>query len=155
MTSKGAHIEFMKAAIAEATLAAEAGEVPVGAIVVHDGKIISRAHNRVESATDATKHAEILAIQHASEALGAWRLTEASLYVTLEPCPMCIGATLLSRIKNLYFGCYDPRMGAVGSVFDISNHPELPHKVEVFPELLKDECLTLLKDFFKVVRSEH
>jgi len=140
---------FMEQALAEARQAAQLAECPIGAIVVHQGEIIARAHNLVEASQDATQHAEIVALRRASEHLSNWRLTEASLYVTLEPCPMCIGAMLLSRVKQVYFGTYDLRLGAVGSVFDLAQHPGLPHRLEVFPDLLAEESRSLLQDFFQ------
>ncbi len=140
--------DWMNEALAEAETAYKLGEVPVGAVVVYEDRIIARAHNEVEVGTDATLHAEILALRRASAALGKWRLTGASLYVTLEPCPMCIGAILLSRVSKLFFGCYDPRLGAVGSLFDLSQNPALSHKLEVFPELCPEPSSLLLRNFF-------
>lgn len=145
--------EFMREALRQAELAAQAGEVPVGAVVVYDGRIIARAHNEVEKGRDATLHAEILACRRASEALGRWRLDGCALYVTLEPCSMCIGALVLARVPELYFGAWDPRQGAAGSLFDLSSNPFLPHKIEVFPEILKAECEAVLKTFFQACRS--
>ena len=146
------HEYWMEEAIAEAKKAQALNEVPIGAIVVVENKVIARAHNFVESKKDATAHAEILAIQEASRNLNSWRLEEASLFVTLEPCTMCIGAMILARIKNLYFGCYDPRQGAVGSIYDLSAFPALPHAINVYPEVLKDQCLSLLSTFFQSKR---
>lgn len=145
-------MEWMREAIVEAEKAAAAGEVPVGAVLVLDGAIVARAHNRMETGQDCTLHAELQVIREASQRLGRWRLSGASLYVTLEPCPMCIGAIILARIQELYFGAWDPRMGAVGSRFDLSNYPEFPHKVQVYPEVFKEECEGLLKSFFRDVR---
>ena len=146
------HECWMKEAIAEAKKAQALNEVPIGAIVVVENKVIARAHNLVESKKDATAHAEILAIQEASSNLNSWRLKEASLFVTLEPCTMCIGAMILARIKNLYFGCYDPRQGAVGSIYNLSSFPTLPHAINVYPEVLKNQCLSLLSTFFQSKR---
>jgi tRNA(adenine34) deaminase len=143
---------FMQEALKEARRAADAGETPVGAVVVHEGEVVGRGHNLVEQSGKATRHAEIVALEDASVRLGRWRLNDASLYVTLEPCPMCIGAILLARFRTLYFGAYDPRQGAVGSVFDLSNHPGLPNKIEVVPELLAEESRTLLQTFFREKR---
>ena len=146
------HEQFMKIALEQARKAK--GEVPVGAIIVDvDGKIIASAHNQVESKNDCTQHAELLAIKLAAEKRKNWRLDDCSMYVTLEPCTMCIGAILLARISKLYFGCYEPKMGAVGSVYDLSNHSKLPHQVQVFPEILKQECSDLLKGFFSKIRD--
>ena len=144
----------MRQALHEAAQAAGCGEVPVGAVIVAGGKVIGRGRNRMEELRDATKHAEIQAIQEASRKLDNWRLDGAALFVTLEPCSMCIGAILLSRIEELYFGCYDPRQGAVGSLFDLSNHPGMPHAVQVYPEVLAAECSAQLKDFFAGLRND-
>ena len=143
----------MKLALAEARNSK--GEVPIGAVIVDpSGTAISSAYNQVESQHDCTQHAEILAIQAASRKMKNWRLDDCSLYVTLEPCTMCIGAILLSRISKLYFGCYEPKTGAVGSIFDLSNHPKLPRQVQVYPEVLNQECSELLTSFFKTIRKE-
>lgn len=144
----------MNVALDEARLGAAAGEVPVGAVVVHEGRIVAQAHNEVETEHDATLHAEILALRRASAKLGRWRLDDCSLLVTLEPCPMCIGAMVLARVRTLYFGAYDPRLGAVGSLFDLSAHPSFPHKIEVYPGLLADTAQGLLKSFFTECRKE-
>ena len=143
----------MSEALKAAEAASQVGEVPVGAVVVVGGRIVARAHNEVETLGDASAHAELLALQRASKSLGTWRLDEASLVVTLEPCSMCIGAMVLARVKRLYFGCYDPKQGAVGSLFNLADHPELPHQVEVFPELMAEESERLLKDFFAKLRK--
>lgn len=145
---------FMAEALREASRAAEKGEVPVGAVVVLNGRIVSRAHNEVEGGYDPTAHAEVLALRRAAEVLGSWRLDGASLYVTLEPCPMCIGAILLSRVDSVYFGAHDQEQGAVGSVFDLSAHPELPHEVKVFSGVRCEECSEVLKTFFAQRRLE-
>ena len=144
---------WMEEALKEARKARVLGEVPVGAVLVHQGEIVARAHNEVETRRDATRHAEMLVIERASKHRGDWRLSDTTLIVTLEPCPMCLGAMLLSRVANLYFGCYDPRQGAVGSVFDISNHPHLPASISVHREVLADECRKELQDFFKDARD--
>ncbi len=143
----------MGEALREAEAAAACGEVPVGAVVVADGKIIARAHNMVEANRDATLHAEVIAIRKASEVLGSWRLKNVSLYVTLEPCPMCLGAMVLSRLDTLYFGAHDPRLGAAGSCFDLSDFPNWPHSIEVYSGLRADESAELLKGFFENVRK--
>lgn len=144
---------WMRASIEEARCGALLGEVPVGAVLVHEGVVLSRAHNLVETNHDATAHAEILVIREAAKKLSSWRLAECSLVVTLEPCPMCMGAIVLSRISRVYFGAWDPRMGAAGSRFDLSNYPDFPHAVEMFPEVLKNECESLLKVFFESRRN--
>ncbi len=142
----------MRLALGCAANAAQQGEVPVGSVVVQNGRVIADGFNQTEAGTDATAHAEMLAIRRASQALGKWRLDDCDLYVTLEPCPMCIGAILLARIPRLFFGCYDARLGAVGSLFDLSQHPSVSQKVEVFPQLLEAECRTILQDFFQSKR---
>ena len=144
---------WMQEALKDAALAGAAGEVPVGAVAVRKGEIVGRGHNQVESTKDPTAHAEILAIRDASKLLGSWRLHDVDLYVTLEPCPMCIGACILARIHSLYFGCYDPRQGAVGSRFDLSDYPGLSHSIDVYPEVMAEESRTLLEDFFSELRK--
>ena len=144
----------MREALAEARKASALGEVPIGAVVVMNGRIVARAHNEVELRRDATAHAELLALQQASAALGSWRLEHASLVVTMEPCSMCLGAMILSRVSELYFGCWDPKQGAAGSLFDLSNHPKLPHAIKVYPELLAEESKELLREFFEQRRNE-
>ena len=148
MSSEYSAEHWMHEALREAKKAKLMGEVPIGAVIVADDKIIARAHNEVESRQDATAHAETLVIQRASEALGQWRLPEVSLYVTLEPCSICIGALILARVRTLYYGCSDPRQGAVGSLFDLSDHPTLPHSVVVHGGVLEVDCRRLLQDFF-------
>ena len=145
------HTRLMQAALS--TAAKAQSEVPVGAVVVLDGQVIAEAHNRVEELCDPTAHAEILALRDAAKKLGRWRLNGASLYVTLEPCVMCIGAILHSRIDSLYFGAYDPVQGAVGSLFDLSLHPGHPRQVCVFPEILAEDSSALLKRFFDSKRG--
>jgi tRNA(adenine34) deaminase len=145
--------KWMREALEEARLASSLGEVPVGAVVVCDDEIVARAHNEVELRQDATAHAEMLALQRASAALGTWRLENVSLFVTLEPCTMCTGALVLARVRSLYFGCYDPKQGAVGSLYDLSRHLELAHQMEVFPGLLAQEAQDLLKSFFVGIRK--
>jgi tRNA(adenine34) deaminase len=144
---------WMREAVTEAEKALHKGEVPIGAVVVLDNKIIARSHNLVETKHDATCHAERLAISQASKAISNWRLNNASLFVTLEPCTMCIGAMILARVKALYFGCLDPRQGAAGSLFDLSDYPAMPHTVEVYGGILEEECRKLLEKFFKNIRT--
>lgn len=142
----------MKAAIAEAEKALSMGEVPVGAVVVKDGKIIASAHNLRENGGGATAHAEVIAINEACRMLGSWRLSGCELYVTLEPCPMCAGAIINSRIDRVFFGAKDPRMGAMGSVIDLNVYP-LGHKMAIDSGLCEDKCLGLLKEFFEKLRQ--
>ena len=139
---------YMHEALIEARKAYSLGEVPVGAVVVFNNEIIARAHNLVESNKNACAHAEVLAIKKASAHVGDWRLKECTLYVTLEPCPMCAGAIMLSRINSVYFGAKDERIGALGSTFDLSNLGGMPHKFQSIGGLLGQECALLLKDFF-------
>lgn len=146
------HTHYMQAAIAEAKLAAQSGEVPVGAVVVVNGKIVARAHNQVEARCDASLHAEILALRAASEKLQRWRLNDAALYVTMEPCTMCFGAIVNFRIKELFFGCYDQRHGAVGSLYNLSENFSHLHEMKIYPELLADPCREIVQDFFKEKR---
>lgn len=146
--------KWMRAALQEAVKAFRKKEVPVGAVVVHQDKIIGRGHNQTESLRDATAHAEILAIGAAANYLNSWRLSDAVLYVTLEPCPMCAGAMVMSRIKKLVFGAYDPKAGACGSLYNIIQDKRLNHQIEVLPEVLKEECSALLQTFFKERREQ-
>lgn len=144
---------FMKKAILEAEKAYDMDEVPVGAVVVKDGKIIGRGFNQKELAKDATKHAEMMAINEACKTLNAWRLTGCTMYVTLEPCAMCAGALVNSRMDNLIIGARDPKTGACGSVFNIVNEEKLNHTINVEFGVMEEECSTMLKDFFKKLRS--
>jgi tRNA(adenine34) deaminase len=138
----------MRAALREAHASAGADEVPVGCVIVHEGVIIGRGHNQVEGLRDATAHAEILAIGAASTALQSWRLSECTLYVTLEPCSMCAGAIVLARVGRMVYGALDPKAGACGSVLDVIHEPRLNHRVEVFNGVLAEECGAVLRDFF-------
>ena len=144
--------KFMKEALKEARKAFEKEEVPVGAVIVKDNKIIARAHNVKETKHDATSHAEILAIQKACKKLGAWRLTDCDMYVTLEPCSMCAGALINSRLRKLYIGTQDEKTGACGSVLNLLEY-KFNHKIEIEKYILKDECERILKDFFKHLRK--
>ena len=145
--------KFMKEAIKEAKKAYEKMEIPVGAVIVKDGKIIARAHNQKETKLDTTKHAEILAIQKASKKLGSWRLLDCEMYVTLEPCPMCAGAIINSRIKNVYIGALDEKTGAVGSVLNLFKDYKFNHKVEAEAGVMAPECQEVLQQFFKELRK--
>ena len=145
--------KFMKAALKEAKKAYDKLEVPVGAVIVKDKKIIARAHNLKETKNDTTKHAEILAIQKASKKLNSWRLIDCEMYVTLEPCSMCAGALINSRIKKVYIGASDQKTGAVGSVFNLLEDYTFNHKVEYEKGVLQDECESILKEFFKELRK--
>jgi len=138
----------MRVALREAAASAEAGEIPVGCVVAHEGVVIARGHNQVESLQDATAHAEILAIGAASNALGSWRLNECTMYVTLEPCAMCAGAIILARLGRLVYGADDPKAGACGSVLDVIHEPRLNHRVETTSGVLAEECGAVLREFF-------
>ena len=143
--------EFMKEAILEAKKAYSEGEVPVGAIIVKDGEIIARGRNHREKKQNALSHAEIEAINSACETLGSWRLEGCELYVTLEPCPKCTGATINARIKTVVFGAFDSAMGCMDSVINLCDYP-LGHKVEIYAGICEDECKALLQDFFQKLR---
>ena len=146
--------QFMAYALREARKAADEGEVPVGAVIVHEGQIIGRGHNRTESLNDPTAHAEILAIGAAAEAIGDWRLRGTTLYVMLEPCFMCAGAIVLARIDRLVFGATDPRAGACVSLADVTNDPRLAHQVEVVHGIGAKEAIGVLQEFFAKRRAE-
>ena len=145
--------KFMKQALKEAKKAYEKLEVPVGAVIVKDGKIIAKAHNLKETKTDTTKHAEILAIQKASKKLESWRLLDCEMYITLEPCSMCAGEIINSRIKKVYIGALDEKTGAAGSVLNLFEDYKFNHKVEVEKGVMQEECENILKDFFKMLRK--
>src|SRR5881296_960583 len=144
----------MRAALREARASEAADEVPVGCVIVHEGIVIGRGHNQVESLQDATAHAEVLAIGAASNALHSWRLNECTMYVTLEPCSMCAGAIILARVGRLVYGAADPKAGACGSVLDVIHERRLNHRVEVTDGVLAAECSSLLKAFFAKQRRE-
>ena len=139
--------KYMSIALDEAKKAYDEGEVPVGAIIVKNGEIISVAHNNREATNDATGHAETLAIRKACEIIGSWRLEDCELYVTLEPCPMCMGAIINSRIKRVVFGAKDAKAGACGSVIDLTAYP-FNHKPAIEYGVMQDECASILSDFF-------
>ncbi|MFT5126952.1 MAG: tRNA(adenine34) deaminase [Rhodothermales bacterium] len=145
---------FMRMALREAQRAYDADEVPVGAIVVMNKQVIARAHNQVELLKDATAHAEMLAITQAASTAGDWRLTEATLYVTKEPCAMCAGAMVNTRLKRVVFGVTDPRSGAAGSALDVTGFPGMLHRVEVLAGVMQEDCLGMLQDFFAAKRRE-
>lgn len=144
---------FMLEALKEAARAAEEGEVPVGAIVVKNGQIIARAHNLVETSRSSSAHAEMIALESAEKALGAKWLSDATMYVTLEPCSMCSGAMVLARVARLVIGADDPKTGACGSLYNIANDERLNHSIEITRGVLSDECSALLKSFFRSRRG--
>lgn len=145
---------FMGAAIAEARTGAGEGEVPVGAVVVHEGRIVGRGHNRPISLNDPSAHAEIVAMREAGRAMGAYRLAGATVYVTIEPCVMCVGALIHARIAVVKYGAPDEKAGALGSVYDIGRDGRLNHRLEVHGGIMEDECAAILRDFFKARRGE-
>jgi tRNA(adenine34) deaminase len=155
MTDVTTDERWMRAAIAEAKLAQGKGEVPVGAVIVHEGKIIGRGHNLRELSQDPTSHAEMIAIRQAAEALGSWRLIDTALYVTLEPCPMCAGALVNARVPRVVWGCNDPKAGATETLYTIGSDPRLNHRFECIPGVLGDECSALLTGFFAAIRAKN
>lgn len=143
----------MTSALKEAEEAFKKNEVPVGAVIVRDGVVIARAHNQVEMLQDPTAHAEIIAIGAAANHLGSWRLKGCTLYVTLEPCPMCAGAIVLSRLDRVVFGAYDPKMGACSTLYNVVQDERLNHRVEVIAGVLDEDSKILLREFFEKKRQ--
>ncbi|WP_411842926.1 tRNA adenosine(34) deaminase TadA [Salinicoccus sp. HZC-1] len=147
------HEEFMKHAMAEARKAEAAGEVPIGAVIVHKGEIIARGHNRRESSQNPLTHAEIIAINEASGKIGSWRLEACTLYVTLEPCVMCSGAVVMSRIPHVVYGAKDPKGGTVDSLMSLLEEPRFNHRATVTSGVMEEECSVMLTSFFKKLRE--
>lgn len=147
------HQYFMREALALADVAASLGEVPVGAVVVRDGVIIARGYNRRELDQDPTAHAELLAVREAAKVVGAWRLVGCSVYVTLEPCAMCMGAMVLARVEGCVYGCTDPKGGFAGTLADLSHWPGLNHHFDLVPGVLAEDCSARLRDFFRALRA--
>ena len=149
--------EYMKLALAEARKAYELGEVPIGAVLVshEDGTVVSAGHNLRETSLDATSHAEMEAIRLGCRRLGRWRLSGCTLYVTIEPCAMCAGALVNSRVDRLVYGSSEPRFGAVESIFNVVNHKVLNHHMEVTAGVLEEECRAIMKDFFRMRRRQN
>lgn len=145
--------QFMREAIHRAEMAAQEGEVPVGAIVVLDGEIIAEGFNRRETWQDPTAHAELIAVRRASEKIGSWRLCDCTVYVTLEPCPMCAGMLINARVPRLVYGARDPKAGAIRSLYALGEDPRLNHRMEVCEGVLGDECGELLTEFFRSIRQ--
>ncbi|GEP85014.1 putative deaminase [Staphylococcus piscifermentans] len=145
---------YMKFALEEAAKAERIGEVPIGAVIVKNGEVIARAHNLRETAQQPTAHAEHIAIERAAEAVGSWRLEDCTLYVTLEPCVMCSGAIVMSRIPRVVYGAADPKGGCSGSLMDLLQEPRFNHRAEVVSGVLEAECSQLLKNFFKQLRDK-
>ncbi|MBD8005869.1 tRNA adenosine(34) deaminase TadA [Bacillus norwichensis] len=146
--------KYMRLAIAEAKKAEEMQEVPIGAVIVLNDEVIAAAHNRRETDQNAVAHAELLAIERACEKLGTWRLEEAELYVTLEPCPMCSGAIILSRVKKVVYGAVDPKAGCAGTLMNLVTDERFNHQSEVISGVLGEECGRLLSDFFRSIRKK-
>src|SRR5438067_1337953 len=145
---------FMREALRQALKAGKADEVPVGAVIVRARKIIARAYNQVELLKDATAHAEMLALTQAEAAVGDWRLTDCDLYVTKEPCAMCAGALVHTRVRRVIFGCTDPSAGAAGSVMNLLQMPAFNHRCDVASGVLEDQCAIILQDFFRKRREQ-
>jgi tRNA(adenine34) deaminase len=146
-------LTFMRMALEEASRAPAIGEVPIAALIVQNSQVLAQTHNYRELWQDPTAHAEVIAIRAAAIALGTWRLTDTTLYVTVEPCSMCIGAIILARISRVVFGAWDPKAGACGSVFDFTNEPRLNHHVEILGGLLEQESQALIQQFFRQLRT--
>ncbi len=155
MTDTKTDEKFMGAAIEEARIAEDNGDVPIGCVIVKDGRIIAKGYNQREQLNDPTAHAEIIALTAGSIAVGSWRLCGCTMYVTLEPCPMCAGALVLARIDRLVYGCGDPKTGAVKTLYNIVSDERLNHIVEVTSGVLADDCSSLLQDFFSRRRNEN
>lgn len=149
----GQHEKFMAAALEQAAKAAALGDVPIGALIVRGGEVLSAAHNRRIIDADPTAHAELLAIRQAAKALGDWRLEGCTLYVTLEPCCMCAGAIVLSRLPHLVYGAADPKAGAVRTLYQLCSDPRLNHRVEIVAGVFEKECGAILTDFFRAQRA--
>ncbi len=146
---------FMKLAIEQAEVAEENGDVPIGAVIVYENRIIARAYNQREQLSDPTAHAEIIALTQAAAFLESWRLHGCTIYVTLEPCPMCAGALVLARLDRLVFGCDDPKSGACGSLYNIVEDERLNHRLQVTAGVLAEQCSEQLQSFFKLRRSKN
>jgi len=145
--------KFMKLALRQAKVAGQLGDVPIGAVLVKDGTVLAEDYNRREKWNDATAHAEMLVLREAGNILGGWRLSGCTLYVTLEPCPMCAGAMVLARIDRLVYGAADPKSGAAGSVFELVRDQRLNHRLEVTGGILETECADMLRSFFRERRD--
>lgn len=147
------HTHYMRLALQEAQAAFDENEVPVGAVIVHEERVIASAHNQREQLRDPTAHAEMIAITQAAEALGSWRLDDCTLYVTLEPCPMCAGAVVQARIPLVVYGAADPKAGAVASLFSLLDDPRLNHRAQVVGGVMGEECGQILSRFFQAQRK--
>ena len=151
----GTGVRWMEAALSEAQKALDENEVPIGAVVVHKNRIVGRGHNRIEALQDATAHAEILAISSAANTLGTWRLNECELFVTIEPCMMCCGAILLSRVGRLVYGAADPRFGACTSTYQLLHENKYNQTILVQSGVLEQPCAQILKEFFRKLRTKN
>lgn len=145
---------FMQMAIRQAQIAQENGDVPIGCVIVHQNQVIAKGYNQREMLNDPTAHAEMIALTQAAESVGSWRLNGCSVYVTLEPCPMCAGALVLARVDRLIFGCFDPKAGACGSLYNIVDDKRLNHRIPTVSGVLEQNCSQLLSDFFAQRRLE-
>ncbi len=154
MIESAPDLSYMREALRQAEKASAADEVPVGAVVVREGKIIARAYNQMELLKDATAHAEMLALTQAEAAVADWRLADCDLYVTKEPCVMCAGAIVHTRIRRVIFGCSDPRSGGAGGIINLLQHPALNHHCEITAGVLQSECASILQDFFRKKRAQ-
>ncbi len=148
------HEHGMRLALTQAVRAFEADEVPVGAVIIHEGRVIGEGYNQRETLKDPTAHAEMIAITQAASALASWRLLDCTLYVTLEPCPMCAGAIVQARIPRVVYGTPDPKGGACQTLYRITDDPRLNHRAEVIPDVLREECRELLQEFFAMQRAK-
>lgn len=146
---------FMGLALEEAKIAADLGEIPIGAVLVQDGEVIARAHNMRETWQDATAHAEVIVIQEACKKLKRWRLSGCTLYVTVEPCPMCSGAIVNGRVDRVVYGCPDVKAGGAESIFNIITNPNLNHTAKVMSGIREEECANVMKNFFKMRREQN
>jgi tRNA(adenine34) deaminase len=155
MSARGDDQHWMTEAIAEAKRAEARGEVPVGAVIVHEELVIGRGHNLRESAQDPTAHAEMIALREAAAHLGSWRILDSTLYVTLEPCPMCAGALVNARVPRVVWGCDDPKAGATRTLYKLGDDPRLNHRFESVPGVLDTECAALLRGFFANIRAKN
>ena len=156
MFAKEEKEKIMKLAFLEADKAEQQGEIPIGAVIVDaEGNLIGRGYNRRELDEDATRHAEIIAIQEACKNLNSWRLIDCSLFVTLEPCPMCAGAIINARLKNVYYGAFDPKAGACGSVVDLFAFTKFNHHPQIFGGLYREQAAQQLENFFKNIRQQN
>lgn len=154
LTEEALHEYWMRLAIAEARKAEALGEVPIGAVIVRNNEIIGRGYNLRETTLDSTAHAEMVAIREASEVIGAWRLLDCSLYVTLEPCPMCAGAIVQSRVPRVIYGTADPKAGCAGTLMNLLQEPRFNHRTEIVPDVLQPECSSMLTQFFRKLRKK-